>query len=137
MPDQAKLAGYARELRNHPTPLEIILWQHLKGSRLGGYKFRRQSVIGPFICDFLCPSKGLVIEVDGDTHEPERDRQRDEQLAQLGFTTMHFTNYEVGQCTEAVLDMILEKLNALPDRWDGYSRPHPNPSPEGEGLSTP
>jgi hypothetical protein len=47
---------------------------------------------------------------------------------------MRFTNYEVGQSLEAVLGLIHEKLQTLPDRWDGYSRPHPNPSPEGEGL---
>jgi very-short-patch-repair endonuclease len=55
MTSQAKLAEFARELRNNPTPLEIILWKYLKSSQLDGYKFRRQSVIGPFICDFMCP----------------------------------------------------------------------------------
>ena len=129
-----RLSLFANELRNNPTPFEIILWKYLKGSQLGGYKFRRQSVIGPFICDFLCPSKGLIVEVDGDTHDAMRDAKRDAVLAELGYFTMRFTNYEVGQSLEGVLDLILEKLDTLPDRWPGKLLPHPNPSPEGEGL---
>ncbi|WP_373488236.1 endonuclease domain-containing protein [Blastomonas sp.] len=134
MTNHVKLAEFARELRNNPTPFEIILWKYLKSSQLGGYKFRRQSVIGPIICDFLCPSKGLIVEVDGDTHDPVRDAKRDARLADMGYITMRFTNYEVGRSLEAVLDLIFEKLQALPDRWEGYPRPHPNPSPKGEGL---
>jgi len=129
-----RLSLFANELRNNPTPFEIILWKFLKSSQLGGYKFRRQSVIGPFICDFLCPSKGLIVEVDGDTHDPVRDKKRDAALSELGFVTIRFTNYEVGQCPEAVLDLILEKLEAMPDRWPGKLLPHPIPSPKGEGL---
>ena len=134
MDNNLRLSLFAKDLRNNPTPFEVILWKYLKSSQLGGYKFRRQSIIGPFICDFLCPSKGLVIEVDGDTHDREQDKRRDDKLARLGFVTMRFSNYEVGQCTEAVLDMILAKLNSLPDRWPGELLPHPSPSPEGERL---
>ncbi|MFN3473112.1 MAG: endonuclease domain-containing protein [Blastomonas sp.] len=125
---------FANELRNNPTPFEIILWKYLKSSQLGGYKFRRQSVIGPFICDFLCPSKGLIVEVDGDTHDAVRDSERDAALVELGYVTMRFTNYEVGQSVEGVLGLILERLENLPDRWPGKLLPHPNPSPKGEGL---
>ncbi|MFN3818108.1 endonuclease domain-containing protein [Blastomonas sp.] len=134
MDNNLRLLLFAKELRNNPTPFEIILWKYLKSSQLGGYKFRRQSVIGPFICDFLCPSKGLIVEVDGDTHDPMRDAKRDAALAEMGYVTMRFTNYEVGQCLEAVLDLILEKLETTPDRWPRSLLPHPNPSPEGEGL---
>jgi very-short-patch-repair endonuclease len=63
-PDQK---SFRKELRNEPTRAEYLLWQALKGSALG-YKFRRQHGIGKYVVDFYCPSKRLVVEVDGDTH---------------------------------------------------------------------
>ena len=95
---------------------------------MGGYKFRRQHVIGNCIVDFFCPRKALIVEVDGDTHEADSDARRDEVNAHRGFTTVRFTNEEVGKNLEGVLARLLSTLEALPDRW-----PHPNPSPEGEG----
>jgi len=59
-------------MRREPTPFENAVWQRLRASQLGGFKFRRQTVIGSFICDFFCPAKGLIIEIDGDTHDLER-----------------------------------------------------------------
>lgn len=117
-------------MRNDPTPAEKHLWRHLSRSQLGGFKFRRQSVIGSFIVDFFCPAKGLIIEVDGDTHDRQLDASRDAALAGKGFQTLRFTNRDVACDMEAVLTAILAKLLAMPDRW-----PHPNPPPEGEGLA--
>ena len=61
------LADRRKELRNNATPQEAILWQHLKDSNFG-CKFRRQHSIGPYIVDFYCPSKKLIIELDGSQH---------------------------------------------------------------------
>jgi very-short-patch-repair endonuclease len=131
--NQRLMVERARELRNAPTPFETILWSQLSRSRLGGYKFRRQAVVGPYISDFFCPEKGLIIEVDGDTHDRLADARRDARLPKRGFTTIRFTNGDVAQNLDGVLQTILHELGALPRRWDG-ARPHPNPSPEGEGL---
>ena len=122
------LIDRAKRLRNASTPFEAQLWCHLSRSQLGGYKFRRQHVIGNCIADFFCPRKGLIVEVDGDTHVAERDGVRDAINAQQGFQTIRFSNTDVGKNMDAVLIAILTKLESLPDRW-----PHPNPSPEGEG----
>ena len=40
------------------------MWRQLSNSQLGHHKFRRQAVIFPYICDFFCPAKGLIVEVD-------------------------------------------------------------------------
>jgi len=56
-----------RDLRNHPTASEGLLWSRLRGSQMG-VNFRRQHGIGPYIVDFYCPSAGLLIEIDGDSH---------------------------------------------------------------------
>ena len=128
----SQLHGFAQEMRRQPTEPEKRLWLHLSNSQLGGFKFRRQSVIGPFIVDFLCPAKALIVEVDGWTHEDDRkDARRDALLGSLGFTVLRFTNTDVMENVEGVLTRISATLRQLPDRWD---IPHPNPSPEGEGL---
>ena len=122
------LGDRARSMRNATTEPEKRLWRHLSNGQLG-YKFRRQAVIGRYIVDFLCPAKALVVEIDGDTHEVETDRRRDSFLEQLGYRTIRFTNADVMTNIEGVLDVITRTVASFPDRW-----PHPNPSPEGEGL---
>ena len=128
----AESAQFAREMRNAPTEPEKRLWRALSRSQLGGFKFRRQAPIGPFIADFLCPQKALVVEVDGETHDSECDRKRDAALAGMGFATIHVTNTEVMRNMEGVLTVVLNALHEASDRW---ATPHPNPSPEEEGLS--
>ena len=122
------LIDRAKQLRSASTPFEAQLWRQLSRSQLGGYKFRRQYVIGNCIANFFCPQKGLIVEVDGDTHRPERDVSRDALNRHYGFETIRFSNADVGKNIGGVLAHLLEKLEALPDRW-----PHPHPSPKGEG----
>jgi len=62
-----KLKDRKIDLRNKQTPQEIILWSRLRREQLGS-KFRRQHSIGGYIADFYCPSKKLVIEIDGSQH---------------------------------------------------------------------
>ncbi|WP_298091163.1 endonuclease domain-containing protein [uncultured Sphingomonas sp.] len=127
----ARVQGHAVAMRRNPTEPEKRLWTHLSRSQLGGFKFRRQAVIGSFIADFLCPAERLVIEIDGHTHEDaDADRNRDAALAALGYRTIRFTNTDVMQNVEGVLIRLRETLQALSLR----RAPHPNPSPEGEGL---
>ena len=128
----AQLGSFAREMRCDPTEPEKRLWSKLSRSQLGGYKFRRQSAIGPFIADFLCPQKALIVEVDGDTHSGESDKARDEALNALGYRIIRIANHDVMQNIEGVCAAIFGAIEQAPDRW---ASPHPNPSPEGEGLS--
>ena len=128
MAQDPKLLSRAKRLRIEGTPFEAKLWRHLSRSQLGGFKFRRQHVIENCIVDFFCPQKALIIEIDGTTHEPDRDRKRDQRLRLAGYCTLRFTNEDVGKNIDGVLSRLIVELSALPDRW-----PHPNPSPEGEG----
>ena len=127
----AELNRRAADMRRNPTEPEKRLWRHLSNSQLGGHKFRRQSVIGSYIVDFLCPQKALIVEVDGETHDVDKDRPRDSVLAERGFRLIRVTNRDVLTNMDGVLQGILAALEEAPDRWDGP--PHPNPSPEGEG----
>ncbi|HEY0622199.1 endonuclease domain-containing protein [Sphingomonas sp.] len=130
MATERELSEFARQLRRNPTEWEIRLWRHLSNSQLGGYKFRRQAKFAPYIVDFFCPSKGLIIELDGDTHSPESDEARDIYFLRSGFTTLRFSNAEVRENLEGVLQTILAKLSSLPDRWPGFATtPPPQPLP--------
>ena len=123
-------------MRREPTECEKWLWRHLSRSRLGGFKFRRQAAIPPFVADFFCPSKGLIVEVDGETHASHADAGRDMLVASRGFTTIRFTNDDVRYNMDGVLITILQRLRTLPDRRpSSRAGPTPNPSPEGEVLS--
>ena len=126
------LHGHARQMRRKPTEPEARLWRHLSRSQLGGMKFRRQSVIGRYIVDSLCPQNRLVVEVDGETHiDPPADGRRDRELEAMGFRILRVTNRDGMRNVDGVLQAILNAAELAGDRCD---MPHPNPSPEGEGL---
>jgi very-short-patch-repair endonuclease len=127
----ATMQERADDFRRNPTEPEKRLWRALSGSKLGGYKFRRQAVIGGAIADFLCPQKALVVEIDGETHREGSDDRRDGRLDALGYRVVRFGNGDVMTNLDGVCERLLAMLNAAPDRWHS---PHPNPSPEGEGL---
>lgn len=86
----------ARGLRRDMTPAEKILWQELRANKLGVH-FRRQQVIAGFIVDFYCHKAALVIEVDGDVHDlqKEEDARRDKVLGEMGLRIVRFGNNEV------------------------------------------
>jgi len=118
----------ARRLRKNQTDAERRLWNRLRNRTLAGHKFRRQYVIGPYTCDFVCIGKLLVIEIDGGQHalQVERDEDRTAYLRSQGFTVMRFWNHEVLVETEAVLEKILAAVES--------DTPSPCPSPpQGRG----
>jgi very-short-patch-repair endonuclease len=97
----------ARELRHEMTPAEKILWNELRGNKLGVH-FRRQQVIAGFIVDFYCHKVGLVIELDGSVHDEqkEEDAQRDKVLREMGLRIMRIKNGEIERNLSAVLNKI-------------------------------
>jgi isoleucyl-tRNA synthetase len=122
------LKELAEEKRKNQTQAEAALWEQLRGKNIDGLKFRRQHVIDEFIVDFVCLSKALIIEVDGGIHlrpeVAEADKTREEILKELGYTILRFSNNEVLQNTDKVLQKISEKAqlmktvttqNSLPD----------------------
>ncbi len=124
-----ELRRRARDMRNNPTEPEKRLWRALSNGQLEGYKFRRQQMIGHHIADFVCPAARLIVEVDGDTHDdPAADLAREQALAELGYRTFRVSNADVMHNIEGVVTALSLALREP-------AGPHPNPSPEGEGLS--
>ena len=101
-----------RDLRNHATSAEAVLWRYLKGSQVGGYKFRRQHGIGPYILDFYCPALQLCIELDGEVHnhygEYLHDEARTRYLNENGIHVLRFENILVWQNVEGIIQEILK-----------------------------
>jgi len=114
-----------KELRKNQTPQEIILWSKLRNNQTK-QKWRRQVSIGPYIADFYCAKKLLVIEIDGSQHldNKEYDKDREKYFLYLGIRTIRFWNNEINTNIGGVLKVIVEKLEI---------QPHPSPLLKGEG----
>ena len=101
-----------RILRKTLSPAEIQLWQRFKDKQLGGYKFRRQYSVGPYVVDFYCPAVKLAVEVDGRSHDANDemrsyDRQRQNYIESFGIRFLRIANWEVMRDLEGVLKNIL------------------------------
>lgn len=103
----------ARKNRNNMTLAEKVLWNELKGNRLGR-RFYRQHIIADYIVDFMCHDDGLIIEIDGGYHfvprQQESDQARTERLEALGYRVIRFTNEEVLYNLDEVLAEIINQL---------------------------
>lgn len=97
----------AKELRRDMTPAEKMLWEELRANKLGVH-FRRQQIVEGFIVDFYCHKASLVIEVDGDIHDLQReeDARREKALSALGLRVIRFRNDEVARDLSGVVETI-------------------------------
>jgi very-short-patch-repair endonuclease len=114
------------------TDAEAVLWDVLRGRRLGGLRFRRQHTVGPYILDFWCSELRLVEEVDGPIHDHQidYDEARTAHLEAYGYTVVRFRNDEVLSNLDAVLNRILATANTLRHR-----QPTPPLPGLGEGAA--
>jgi very-short-patch-repair endonuclease len=129
----------AQSLRKTLSKAERILWSHLRELKAEGMRFRKQTPIGPYIVDFAWLSGRMVVELDGDNHESERqkryDLNRDAFLTEQGFRVLRFSNWDAIDVPEWVVTKVKEA------RRDHVRPPHPAgpadrpPSPQGGGKS--
>ena len=105
----------ARQLRVEATDAEARLWVHLRNRSLGGFKFRRQFPVGPYIADFVCIDRKLIVELDGGQHaDNPADERRTRFLELRGYRVIRFWNPDVLANTDGVLEMILIELEKPP-----------------------
>jgi very-short-patch-repair endonuclease len=116
-------------MRKNPTAAERALLKRLRKDRLAGLHFRRQHPIGPYIADFCCIPKRLVVEIDGYFHgDPERIRRDEARTAWLrgaGYRVLRFRDS----------DPVADVLSAIA-RTAGVSQLDAErgpPPPEGRG----
>jgi very-short-patch-repair endonuclease len=108
-----ELMRRALDLRKHMTPEERVIWQELRGNRLGAH-FRRQQVLAPYIVDFYCHAARLVVELDGSPHREQQgyDRMRDEYFRRCGIRVLRVSNVSVRNELASVVAAIRSAL-----RW--------------------
>lgn len=114
----------ARQLRHDATKAELALWDHLRNRQVGGIRFNFQRPIGPYICDFVARTPGLVVEVDGSQHAElaDQDAVRTRFLVSRGYRVIRFWNNDVLQNIEGVVETIRQALADMP-----------SPTPPGHG----
>ena len=114
IPYNSKLKDFSRFLRNHSTPSEITLWNHIRKKALG-VEFHRQVPILEYIVDFYCHELALAIEVDGNIHEFRflEDSQRQEAIEKYGVTFVRFSNEEINTNLFGVLSSLKNIINTL------------------------
>ena len=119
----------AREMRRAPVNTERVFWNEVRDRKLGGHKFRRQYLIEPYIVDFVCVEKRLIVELDGVLHanRSNYDEERDEFLEGEGCRVMRFRN-------EDFLDDVALAMTTIRRELDAPS-PLPSPPEGGEEES--
>ena len=107
----------ARALRQTSGRAEDRVWSTLRGGKIDGHKFRRQHAIGPYFADFASDPLRLVVEIDGGVHQLEdvmmRDRQRQQALEALGWTVLRFTNDQIFEAPEQLIEVVRQHAQRL------------------------
>jgi very-short-patch-repair endonuclease len=108
----------AHALRRDFTDAERILWSRLRAKQLGGWQFRAQHPVSPYILDFAVTRLKLAVELDGATHSTLEERTNDARrtafLETKGWTVLRFWNAEVYDNLDGVLASIEARLPPRP-----------------------
>jgi very-short-patch-repair endonuclease len=121
---------FARRLRRRQTDAERRVWARLRDKRLLGVKFVRQVPIGPYVVDFCCRERKLIVELDGGQHAARAvyDAGRTAFLQAQGYLVLRFWDDEALRNTDGMLERIAQAFSP------SHTRPSPRPSPQrGEG----
>jgi len=104
----------ARQLRKKKTQSEVKMWSILRNKRFLNYKFYRQFPVGPYVADFCCRSRKLIIEVDGGGHNTQEQRVRDayrsKYLIKCGYRIMRVWSNELINNADGVMEGVLREL---------------------------
>ena len=129
-PVRRQVSRYAAQLRRDRTDAEDRLWQAIRNRQLGGYKFRFQSSLLPYVADFLCHEAKLIVELDGGQHCENADAVRTAPLESRGFRIIRFWNNDVIENFDGVVETIQTALLAASKK---KTLTQPSPAKAGEG----
>jgi len=111
-----KIQQRARRLRKPLTDAELRLWRLLRKRNLKQFKFRRQHPIGPYVADFICLERHLIIEVDGSQHQQQSgyDGERTTELEAAGYQVLRFWDNDVLTRSDSVMQANCNVLDPSP-----------------------
>jgi len=110
LPYNPELRERAKELRKAGNLCEALLWKKLRNGNFKQLDFDRQKIIGNYIVDFFCGNCGVVIEIDGSSHDNkiDYDSERNAFLEGLGLTVIHIMAKDVLNDFNNVMKMLYD-----------------------------
>jgi very-short-patch-repair endonuclease len=118
IPYNKSLKEFSRELRNHSTLSEVLLWNKLRAIQFRGYGFNRQKPLNQYIVDFYCKKLNLVIEIDGGSHDNDfasiNDQERQVILQSFGLSFLRFSDLDL----KRKIELVLEEINGFIDDFE-------------------
>lgn len=105
LPYNPYLKRLTREKRKLGILSEVLFWKQVRNRTFYQIDFDRQRVIGNYIVDFYVKTLGLVIEIDGLSHEfkQEYDLERAKFLESLGLKVFRINDFDVKQNLSVVM----------------------------------
>ncbi|WP_211222988.1 endonuclease domain-containing protein [Salinimicrobium terrae] len=106
LPADKNLRLRARALRKMGNLPEIVFWQQVHKRKFYNIDFDRQRVIGRYIVDFYVKGLGLVIEIDGASHNEkiQYDERRETYFKKLGLQVWKISSTEIMMDVERVME---------------------------------
>ncbi|MFA9191470.1 endonuclease domain-containing protein [Flavobacterium sp. FZUC8N2.13] len=110
LPYNIKLKCRARALRKAGVLSEVIFWLQVHKGAFWKIDFDRQRIIGNYIVDFYVKTLGLIIEIDGSSHNDKEayDQKREDYLISLGLRVYKISDSRIKHDLNNVM-MELEK----------------------------
>ena len=112
---RSDLKQKARNNRKNMNKPEAKLWYEVLNKKRLGYKFLRQKPIKKYIVDFYCHQLKLIIEVDGRSHDDQKeyDLDREKCLANLDIRILHYSNWQIMNNIDGVCKDITENIEQI------------------------
>ncbi len=109
LPKNINLREKAKNLRKSGNLSEVLIWQQVKNKKILGLDFDRQKIVGDYIVDFFVKSLGLIVEIDGSSHEDkiEYDQKREAYLKSFGLKIFRITDFEVKNNLSEVIEGLM------------------------------
>lgn len=105
LPSNKALTERSRALRKAGVLSEVVFWRQVRNDCFWSIDFDRQRIIGSYIVDFYVKSLGLIIEIDGSSHndKEEYDNVREYFFVNLGLNIFRISDSRVKNDLENVM----------------------------------
>jgi very-short-patch-repair endonuclease len=99
-------------LRKSGILSEVIFWKTFKNKEVLGWDIDRQIIIGRYIVDFFIPELGLVIEIDGKSHDLKYDYdvERENYLKSLSMEIIRINDREIKNNLDNCVEFLKQKV---------------------------